>query len=333
MAKRKFLVFSIILLLPMVVISCGSDDDDLIGTWYRVSDFDGLARSNASSFTIGNKGYLACGFDGTDRLSDFWEYDMDQDFWTQKATFPGAARHSAVAFALNEKGYLGTGYNGETKFNDFWEYNPETNVWFEKTSYPGLARYGAVAFSVGGKGYIGCGYNGNYLKDFYAFSPETNSWEQIVSIGGSKRQDATAFVIDDVAYVCCGQNNGDYIDDFWKYDPSTAKWEQLRDIADTSDDSYDDDYNIVRTMGVAFVIDGAAYLTCGESGSVRSDSWKYYPETDLWENVAKFKGTARTATAVFSNGSRGYVVTGKSQNYRFDDIWELHPYEYDEDDY
>ena len=83
----------------------------------------------------------------------------------------------------------------------------------------------------------------------------------------------------------------------------------------------------------AFVIDGAVYLTCGESGGIRSDTWKYYPTTDLWENVAKFKGSARTVAASFSNGERGFVVTGKSSTYRFDDIWELHPYEYDDDDY
>lgn len=34
-----------------------------------------------------------------------------------------------------------------------------------------------------------------------------------------------------------------------------------------------------------------------------------------------------------SNGDKGFIVTGKSSNYRFDDIWELHPYEYDDDNY
>lgn len=337
--NRKNLIVSLLLLLPIIIISCGDDDDeDLIGTWYRVSDFDGLARSDASSFTIGNKGYLTCGWtgssSGTNRLSDLWEYDMELDSWTQKASFPGTARNSAVALTIDNKGYFGTGYGtGDVKFNDFWEYDPTANSWKEVAPFPGSERYGAVAFGLPGKGYVGCGYDGNYQKDFYSFNPKTNTWEQIVSIGGSKRRDATAFVIDDIAYVCCGQNNGEYVDDFWKFDQSTGKWEQLRDISNSSDDDYDDDYSIVRTLGVAFVIDGAAYITCGESGSVRSDSWKYYPSTDLWENVAKFKGTARTSTAAFSNGSRGYVVTGKSSTYRFDDIWELHPYEYDEDEY
>ena len=80
---------------------------------------------------------------------------------------------------------------------------------------------------------------------------------------------------------------------------------------------------ITRTNGVAFVIDGAAYLTCGESGSLRSDTWKYYPATDLWENVAKFKGTARTATASFSSGEKGFVVSGKSGTTQFDDIGDF----------
>ena len=75
---RKRLFLFLLALLPLVMVSCGDDDDDdLMGKWYRVSDFDGLARSDASSFSIGNKGYLVCGYDGTNRLSDLWEYDMD----------------------------------------------------------------------------------------------------------------------------------------------------------------------------------------------------------------------------------------------------------------
>lgn len=167
MIHKRILVF-LIAFLPVIISACSDDDDDdLIGKWYRVSDMDGLARNYASSFTIGNKGYLICGNDGKNRLSD----------------------------------------------------------------------------------------------------------------------------------------------------------------------SSDDDYTITRTNGVAFVIDGAAYLTCGESGSLRSDTWKYYPGTDLWENVAKFKGTARTATASFSSGEKGFVVSGKSGTTQFDDIWEFHPNEYDDDEY
>ena len=107
MIHKRILVF-LIAFLPVIISACSDDDDDdLIGKWYRVSDMDGLARNYASSFTIGNKGYLICGNDGKNRLSDCWEYDMERDTWTQKADFPGTARNSAVAMAVDEKGLLG----------------------------------------------------------------------------------------------------------------------------------------------------------------------------------------------------------------------------------
>lgn len=342
MKRQKRLVWLCLALSPLVFGSCSDDDDDdLIGYWVRMSDFDGLARGETSGFTIGNKGYLACGFDGSknnERMSDLWEYDMEMDAWMQKADFPGSARSKATAFSIGDKGYLGTGYNyttegGEVYLNDFWEYDPASNTWTQKADFLGSARYDAVSFSVLGKGYIGAGYDGNYLKDFYAYEPSSNSWQQIVSIGGTKRQGASSFVIDDVAYICCGQNNGEYVYDFWKYDPASGTWTQLRDISNTSDEEYDDDYStITRLHANTFVIDGSAYLTCGESGSIVSSTWKYYPATDLWEEVHEFKGSARTEAVAFSNGERGFVATGKSGTTRFDDIWELNPYQYDPDD-
>ena len=332
MMKHLNLFVFLITVISVIIISCSSDEeDDLMGKWYRVSDFDGLARGEATSFTIGSKGYLTGGYDGKKHLNDLWEYDMELDFWTQKASFPGTSRSSAAAFSVQNKGYFGTGYNGKDYFNDFWEYNPDTNTWNSKADYPGSARNDAIAFGLSDKGYLGSGYNGNYLKDFYTYNPSTDSWEQIVSLGGSKRRGAACFVIDNIAYVCAGFNNGEYVKDFWKYDPVQKRWIQLRDIADTSDATYDNKYNsIVRIYGVAFVIDGQGYLTCGGTPDLRTNTWKYTPDTDLWEEVANFKGAPRTATASFSNGNKGFIVTGRSNNYRFDDIWELHPYEYDE---
>lgn len=66
------------------------------------------------------------------------------------------------------------------------------------------------------------------------------------------------FVIDDIAYICGGENNNADVYDFWCFDPSqSTPWKQLRDIKDSSDDDYDDDYtSIVRCYGCAFVIDG-----------------------------------------------------------------------------
>ena len=186
-------------------------------------------------------------------------------------------------------------------------------------------------------GYVGTGYDGNYQKDFYRFDPSAPSggqWSIMNGYGGQKRMSGSAFVIDEKAYIFCGINNGSYPDDLYCYDPSTDTWTKKRDISDSSDDDYDDDYtSITRSGAVCMVIDGKMYLATGESGSLLSTYWVYDPETDLWNNddFTLFEGSARTAAIGFSNGKRGFIVTGRSSSYYFDDNWELLPYEIEED--
>ena len=45
-----------------------------------------------------------------------------------------------------------------------------------------------------------------------------------------------------------------------------------------------------------------------------------------------FEGSARTKAICFSTGKRGIITTGGSSGYYYDDTWELHPYEWEEDD-
>ena len=73
------LLFGMILLaVGCLAGSCTDDDEYTQGVWMRRSDLDGVARGQASSFTIGNKGYLCCGYRGSNKtyLKDLWEYKM-----------------------------------------------------------------------------------------------------------------------------------------------------------------------------------------------------------------------------------------------------------------
>ena len=337
-------LFFVSCLLAFTLASCTEDSDYTLGVWKRRSDFDGVARSDASGFMINGNGFVCCGYTGKDRLNDLWEYNVAGDYWTQRASMPDAAgnRNSAAGFSANNKGYITTGYNGNDYLKDTWEYDPTTNTWAQKDDYTGGVRYCALSFSIGNYGYVGTGYNDNYLKDFYKFDPTAapgSQWTIMNGFGGQKRMSGSTFVIDNIAYVVGGLNNGSYVTDFWKYDPSTDKWTQLRDIADTNDDEdYDDDYaGIKRANAVTFVIDGKAYLVTGESGSLLSDYWVYDPTTDLWsgdsdDDYTPFTtdASARINAVGFSTGTRGFVVTGRSSSYRFDDMWELSPYENEE---
>ena len=128
-------------------------------------------------------------------------------------------------------------------------------------------------------------------------------------------------------------NNGSYVTDFWMFDPSTESWTEKAQIADKTDESFDDDYNIKRINAVALVIDDKVYLSTGESGSLRSDTWEYNPITDRWNEKTAFEGSSRSGAVGFSYNNRGFILTGRSASYYFDDMYELMPNdEYDEYD-
>lgn len=86
-------------------------------------------RELASTFSIGNYGYLTCGSVGS-VISDTWQYDPATDAWLQYFSFAsntpvtGSARSGAVSFSIGDFGYIVTGGAGNTKFDDCWKFNP-----------------------------------------------------------------------------------------------------------------------------------------------------------------------------------------------------------------
>lgn len=327
MNLQKLFVLS---LFAALFAACSDDDDDdLLGNWVKRSDFEGVARCDASAFTIGDKGYVCCGFDGKNkRLSDVWEFDPDRDTWTQMADFGGGVRQGAASFGTDSKGYVGTGYTGSVYLNDFWEFDPALNTWTQIPDFPGTARYGSFGCSLDNMGYIGCGFDNNNLRDFWQYNPNTRQWTQKPSVGGSKRQNAMTFVVDKTIYVVGGVSSGSYISDFWAYNTGTEEWTQMRSISDLSDESYDDKYtSIVRSGGSTFIIDGRAYLAGGKSGSILSTVWEYTPEVDLWTQKTSLEGSAREGSCSFTLKNRGFIFCGRSSSYVFDDVWEFKPWD------
>jgi N-acetylneuraminic acid mutarotase len=313
------------LLMGLVFVSCSNDDDEeLLGNWIKKSSFDGPARSSATSFVIGSYAYVATGYTGDEYLKDLWVYNSDGDYWEQKADFTGTARSSASGFELDGKGYVGLGYDGTNKLKDFHQYNPSTNTWTQKADFAGSARYSAVGFQVGGKAYFGTGYDNNFLKDFYQYDANADTWTQVNGFSGNKRRNASVFVIDDKAYLVAGINNGAYQVDFWMFDPSTDTWTKKRDIDQDKDDdeSYNDDYVIVRSNASSFSMNGLGYLACGESSKT---IWEYNPSTDVWQEKTALEGSGRTDAIGFSINERGFVLLGRSGSSYYDDVWEFKP--------
>ncbi|WP_299779605.1 kelch repeat-containing protein [uncultured Formosa sp.] len=314
--------------LTLSLFNCSSDDDNDRGNWIERSVFDGVPRSNAVGFVIDNYGYMGTGYDGDDYLVDFWQYNIDGDYWVQKADFPGTERSSATGFAVDGLGYLGTGYDGVDELSDFWSYNPNTNLWTQKADFMGGVRQAAIGFSGNSAGYVGTGYDGdNDRKDFYKYNTTTDTWSELVGFGGEKRRFGTTFTINDKVYIGTGVSNGLYKTDFWEFDPSTEVFTSLLDLDE------EDDYNVVRSNAVGFSIDGLGYIVSGYNGGVLNSTWEYNPGTDEWEDITGLEGYSRQDGLAFSNGSRAFVLLGRSGSLYLDDNYELFPQEdYDDED-
>jgi len=312
-------------LTAALVSGCSSDDDsDDVGNWLTSTVFDGVPRSSAVSFVIGNFGYVGTGYDGDKYLNDFWKYDVDGGYWVQRADYPGEGRSSAVAFTANAQGYIGTGYNGTTELADFYKYDPDANTWTAIANFGGTARRAAVGFNSTTAGYVGSGFDGtNDKKDFWKYLPATNTWEEQFGFGGNKRREGTTFTIGTKVYFGTGASNAINQTDFWVFETTTETWTRLRDL------DYDDDYTVERSSGSGMSIGNYGYIAGGDVSSV----WEYNPENDKWTKKTNFEGASRQDAVAISTDTRSFLLLGKYGNYYYDDMFEFKPFDkYDDED-
>ncbi|MBK9536674.1 MAG: hypothetical protein IPO10_16160 [Flavobacteriales bacterium] len=126
------------------------------------------------AFTIGDRGYVACGINGPTtgyNLNDLWAYDPSADTWTQRASIPASPRNGAFAFSMGGLGFIGCGQNGTSGTDAvFVRYDPVTNSWQGQSAYGGGARYTAKGASSGARGFAATGSaGGQYANDLWEF--------------------------------------------------------------------------------------------------------------------------------------------------------------------
>lgn len=153
------------------------------GLWTQKSNFPGLGRTGAVTFTIGNKGYLGLGKTlGTNTyLSDFWEYEPNSDTWTSLPNFPGGPRNLATGWSIQDRGFVAFGEDAEQiQQKDIWRFDPLTKTWSQLTDFPGSARMG-VHFANYNNQYtmLFSGQGNDVNKQVWKFIPETESWIQL----------------------------------------------------------------------------------------------------------------------------------------------------------
>ncbi len=287
--------------------------------WFSDAGISGLnpppgfaARSHAVSFVIGDTAYIGTGDGGSATLTDFWKYVPATKEWTQIADFPGFRRQQAVAFVLEGKGYVGTGRSGTTLFDDFYRYDPVTNSWDTVANFGGGDRRNAVVFVVDGKAYVGTGYTNsnspslsNATNDLWEYNSTTDQWTEKNNKIPGVRGDAMAFAVEGKGYIAGG--NGDAPKNIYEYDP----------ITDTYTIGAKFDAMYAREDGVAFVLNGKAYIGLGiKIASQATDFFIFEPKfRTVVSPSAQLNQTEDAfgdATEDNRTGAIAFVIRGKA---------------------
>jgi hypothetical protein len=302
-----------------VVLSANSSSS----AWTKKADFGGDARTGATAFSIGTKGYIGTGRTISGLTNDFWEFTPSTNAWTQKADFGGTGVTLATGFCINNKGYIGTGdTDGYVFSNQFWEYDPITNIWTRKANFDAGAFRDVAAFSIGNKGYIGTGI---YL---WEYDPSSDKWTEKAVFGGywvfgDVKWEATGFSIGNKGYIGLGRYRvarySDWVSDLWEYDPSLDTWERKADFLGTPR-IHSSGFNIGNRgyMGTGYDEDGLSH-------NLRNDFEEYDPATNTWTQKENFGGSPRWSAVGFSIGNKGYIGTGGDSLGFIKDFWEFDP--------
>jgi len=167
-----------------------------------------------------------------------------------------------VLFSLNDKLYFGASAHNPSFF---YEIDPANNYSVKRTTdFPQTSSYGISSyFTINNKGYVLFG--SNY---FWEFDPVNLKWTRLANFPGPARGEPVSFVLDGLAYMGTGTSNATIFNDIWKYDPTADSWTFVCSMPNP------------RTLGVAFTINGKAYLGYGR---YQYEDYKYFDLYDFYE--------------------------------------------------
>jgi N-acetylneuraminic acid mutarotase len=320
--------------LPFIILllfTCSAN-----AQWASRAALPGTARAKATSFTIGDKIYMMGGVDQSNFImSDFWEYDVVNNTWTQKSNFTGPERYGAVAFVLGNTGYIALGGNDFGYLDDMWQYDPVGNTWLQRTGLPATTaqhenqRVEAFSFVINNKAYVGGGTGfvfgpnatNNYaFSDLWENSPSTNSWIQKSGFPDFLgRNMSIAVALNDKAYVGLGCDVDQTVNrkSFWEYDPSSDTW--------TSKADFPSDF---CTDAGAFAMDSLLYVVGGVNltppVSLSDQVYQYDPSADTWTQLPAFNGGEIAGQFAIAAGSSAYVGSGYTGSITpRNDVWQF----------
>ncbi len=278
---------------------------EIITPWLKIStpltsvSFD---YSTPYCFSINGKGYFC--------FERLWEYNPQNNVWTEKSKFPGFQRYNGVAFSINNKGYMGLGnYFGSYASHEFWEYDPELDSWTRKADFPGVGILNPTSFVINNYGYVCLGLTEtiNTTTELWKYDQSSDTWLKKSDFPGSGRDYAFGIAIGNKAYVGFGYNNNVYYKDFYEYEPISDLWIQKGTYPGKG---------IENIQGFSTNNTGYIGLGVANSKSWCTDFWQYSPLTNEWKRIVD--------CPVGSN-KRFIVINNYGYLFNIPDLWQCDP--------
>jgi len=275
-----------------------------------VPNASATGRTNGIAFSIGNKGYIVCGNNGT-VLKDLWEYDPATDTWTQKADFPGGGRQDNAAFVIDGKAYV-VGGNNTRYWNDLYVYDPATDNWTKKANFIGEPLINPSTFVIDGYGYVvgGATAKPSESAEMYRYDPIQDKWETMPKFPGYERHAGIGFTLDGKGYFGLGEQWGDDVMmDFYAFDPATNSWSSKITSKIPG-----------RAWASVATINNKAYVTAGAYFTMNGlygydDIWEFTPSINevkaispISEELSLFPNPARATVMVQAPSIKGVAV-------------------------
>lgn len=311
-----------------------SDDelccDGVMNQWTAVK-FTGnppRQRSLHVGIVVNDGLYIFGGYDGSNRVNDFYKFDFKASRWSQIITADPlpSARDRHVTVSHENCIYVFGGYDGNNRVNDFWQFDTIRETWslIEGIGTAPSPRHSHSGVEYNGSMYIFAGYDGNYRSDFHQFDYLTKKW-CVVPVKGTApkpRYRTSAVAYKNKMLVVGGHDGAKHLNDFYQYNFDTCIWSLIDFSGNTHPPSPRDSHSAV-------IFGESMFVFGGSTGVARNDLFEFRFDTKQWREIrpASRKDSAQYQppcprfchTGVVYNSSL-YVFGGYDGQHRLNDF-------------
>jgi len=288
-------------------------------------------RSLHAGTVVGDCLYIFGGYDGSNRVNDFYKFSFKASKWSQIAVTGASpsARDRHVVVCHSDRIFIFAGYDGNNRVNDFWQYDTEHEVWSvvdAALGNPPTPRHSHSGVEHDGSMYIFAGYDGNYRSDFHRYNFSQRKWS-IVPVKGSvpkARYRTSAVAWKNKMLVVGGHDGAKHLNDFYQFNFESLEWSLVETTGQTPPPSPRDSHSAV-------ICGDSMYLFGGSTGSARNDLFSFSFETEQWHEVRPTSGPGHKAnvpcprfchTSDMYNNSL-FIFGGYDGQQRLNDFWQF----------